>query len=416
MLCPHPRRSCIKRVVALRSLKIGSFGALALAVVLGGGCSSAPDVTQDGGKDAAARNDGAHDARLDRTRDGGTDTVRTVDASGDATRDANGSDGTVADCTLGSAGEPLDLRCTGLYSNWASRTIASDVRQYDPGLHLWSDGANKTRWIYLPPGTKIDTSNMDQWMFPVGTKVWKEFDVGGARIETRLLWKKPSGGWYLTTYAWSSDQSTATELTTGKLAADGASFEIPAQSACYDCHNGRYDAVLGFEAVALSTGQASGVTMATLAAANLLTDPPAKPITIPGDATAVAALGYLHMNCGIPCHNPDSGGASGTGLFMRLDVATLASVTTTPTWTTGMGVSSFFAVPGVTSPQIFNPCNPDSSSAYYRMNHRDGVDGTPGGVQMPPEITHEVDTTGVATIAAWLAGLPQCSAGAGAAN
>ncbi len=150
--------------------------------------------------------------------------------------------------------------------------------------------------------------------------------------------------------------------------------------------------------------------MATLAADDLLTDPPAKPITIPGDATAAAALGYLHMNCGIPCHNPDSGGATNTGLFMRLDVAKLASVAATPTWTTGMGVSSEFALPGVTNPQIFAPCNPNGSTAYYRMNHRDGVDGTPVGVQMPPEVTHAVDSTGLAMLAAWLNGLSQCSA------
>ena len=39
------------------------------------------------------------------------------------------------------------------------------------------------------------------------------------------------------------------------------------------------------------------------------------------------------------------------------------------------------------------------------MDHRDGVDGTPAGMQMPPEITHKVDTDGVAMIAAWLNGL-----------
>ena len=67
----------------------------------------------------------------------------------------------------------------GLYSDWATKTVASGVRQYDPGLHLWSDGASKTRWIYLPPGTKIDTTDMNEWTFPPGTKIWKEFVVGG---------------------------------------------------------------------------------------------------------------------------------------------------------------------------------------------------------------------------------------------
>ena len=44
------------------------------------------------------------------------------------------------------------------------------------------------------------------------------------------------------------------------------------------------------------------------------------------------------------------------------------------------------------------------------MDHRDGVGGTADGIQMPPIITHQVDTDGVAMIAAWLNGLSQCSA------
>jgi hypothetical protein len=354
----------------------------------------------DGGIDRSLRPDAADD-------DGGRDAA-TKDAT---TKDAGGTDAPPADCQTGASGEPTELRCTGLYSDWATKTVASNVRQYDPGLHLWSDGADKTRWIYLPPGTKIDTTDMNEWTFSPGTKVWKEFVVGGARLETRLIWKRPSGAWYFTTYRWSADGASTTELTTGELDADGNGFEIPTQSACYDCHGGRIDAVLGFEAVALSTPQASGVTISTLTAGNLLTAPPQSPLEIPGDATAAAALGYLHMNCGVTCHNRNSGQAGYTNVLMRLDVGTLASVMTTDTWTTGMGVNANFQVVGLTNPKDFAPCNPAGSSAYYRMDHRDGVDGAPTGTQMPPAVTHKVDTDGVAMIAAWLNGLSQCGGG-----
>ena len=351
----------------------------------------------DGGMDRSLRPDAA---------DGGRD------APNDATTgDGDVTDGLPSDCETGASGQPTELRCTGLYSDWATKTVASNVRQYDPGLHLWSDGASKTRWIYLPPGTKIDTTDMDEWMFPPGTKVWKEFVVGGARLETRLIWKRPSGAWYFTVYRWSPDGlSSTTELTAGEVDADGNGYEIPAQSSCYDCHNGHMDHVLGFEAVALSTSQATGVTMATLTSGNLITTPPGRPITIPGDATSAAALGYLHMNCGGPCHNRYGGEAANSGPYMRLDVATLASVQTTDTWTTGVGVSALYPVTGLTNPQILIPCDPDHSAAYYRMDRRDGVDGTAVGVQMPPIISHQVDTEGVALLAAWLNGLPQCSA------
>ncbi len=369
---------------------IGLCGGSAFALFLCGACSSSSDVPHDGGQDAASNDASAKDA---------------------STNDAAAIDALPSGCQMGANGEPTELRCTGLYSDWATKTVATNVRQYDPGLHLWSDGANKTRWIYLPPGMKIDTTDMDEWMFPSGTKVWKEFVVGGVRLETRLIWKRPSGAWYYTIYRWSTDGSSTTELTGGELDADGNGYEIPSQSACYDCHGGRADAVLGFEAVALSTTQASGVTMATLTAGNLLTAPPQSPLTIPGDATAAAALGYLHMNCGVSCHNRDSGQAGNTNLLMRLDVGTLASVMTTDTWTTGMGVNANFPVTGLTNPKDFEPCSPANSSAYYRMDHRDGVDGAPTGTQMPPTITHKVDADGAAMIAAWLNGLPQCTSG-----
>jgi hypothetical protein len=397
-------------------------GGSAFALLFCGACSSSSGRPRDGGGDTPLRQDAAADSTANdaSTNDASTNDASTNDASTNdaSTNDASTNDATATDappsnCQTGGSGEATELRCSGLYSDWATKTVASGVRQYDPGLHLWSDGASKTRWIYLPPGTKIDTTDMNEWTFPPGTKIWKEFVVGGVRLETRLIWKRPSGAWYFTVYRWSPDgSSSTTELTAGELDADGNGYEIPTQSACYDCHNGRLDAVLGFEAVALSTSQASGVTMATLTAGNLLTAPPTSPLKIPGDAISAAALGYLHMNCGVSCHNRDVGQAGYTNVLMRLDNATLASVMTTDTWTTGMGVNANFPVVGLTNPKDFAPCNPTGSSAYYRMDHRDGVDGAPTGTQMPPKITHQVDTDGVAMISAWLDGLSQCSAGA----
>jgi hypothetical protein len=405
-------------------------GAALFALVVCAGCSSSTDVSshKDSGNsddrpvtDAGRKDATTTDVSDARPRDSATTTDGAPHdgaphdgaphdgASHDgAPHDGATTDAAPANCETGTAGEPTELRCTGLYTDWATKTLAAGVKQYDPGLHLWSDGANKTRWIYLPPGTQIDTTDMNEWMFPNGTKIWKEFDVGGKRTETRLIWKKPNGAWVPTTYVWSADESTTSELLLGKLNADGNNYEIPSQSECYDCHNGRYDFVMGFEAVALSTAQASGVTMKDLVDAGLLTAPPAKPITIPGDATTAAALGYLHMNCGNACHNRDNGAAGSSSLYMRLDVETLGSVAATDTYTTAVGLNAYFAVPGVTNPQVFAPCDPASSAAYYRMSLRDGVGGTPHGTQMPPEVTHQVDTAGLAAIAAWLNDFPQC--------
>ena len=70
----------------------------------------------------------------------------------------------------GASGAPHFLACTGLYSDFAAGSISPSAVAYDPGLHLWTDGATKRRFIYLPPGTQIDTSDMDEWTFPVSTK------------------------------------------------------------------------------------------------------------------------------------------------------------------------------------------------------------------------------------------------------
>ncbi len=314
------------------------------------------------------------------------------------------------DCGLGPRGEPTDLACTGLYSDWDAKAVSTNLQPYQPGLVFWSDGAEKTRWIYLPPGQTIDTSDMDEWTFPIGTKIWKEFrlPIGDAstetRIETRLLWKLEATVWYRTTYRWSADgTSSATELTTGEDDAGGTGYEIPDQIACNQCHNGRKDGVLGFEAVSLAAPAASGLTLAGLLEAGTLTEPPDASLAVPGDAIESAALGWLHSNCGTACHNRGQGQAENTGFWMRLDVATLTNVQTTDTFTTGWNqLTVGFPIPDAAVSYRIHACDLASSAVYYRAGHRDGVDGTPSGTQMPPIDTHVVDAVDLAKVAAWI--------------
>ncbi|MCK5942315.1 MAG: hypothetical protein KAI24_10130, partial [Planctomycetes bacterium] len=67
---------------------------------------------------------------------------------------------------------PARLADTGLYADFARREVAADVLPYSPVYALWSDGANKRRWLWLPPGTHIDGSDPDAWRFPIGTRLW----------------------------------------------------------------------------------------------------------------------------------------------------------------------------------------------------------------------------------------------------
>jgi len=260
----------------------------------------------------------------------------------------------------------------------------------------------------LPPSDAggrqpIDTSNMDEWTFPVGTKFWKEFALAGKRVETRLLWKQGPSAWYRTTYLWAPDESSATELTAGELDADGNGYEVPTQTECLNCHVGRLDDVLGFEAVSLSSANAALETIQTLAAEGWITNPPEAGIVIPGNAADVAALGYLHMNCGVSCHNRGNGPAEPTGFFMRLEVGRMGSVQATDTWQTGVNQPSYISPPGATSAlALLAPGEAGASCVYYRMAHRTGLDEAGSGIQMPPIDTHKVDEAGASIVEGWI--------------
>src|SRR5690349_1711795 len=98
--------------------------------------------------------------------------------------DAGPFDGGTADVPDAPAKRGRDqLSQTGLYADIATKTIAADVLAFEPSYVLWSDGATKTRWVRLPPGTSIDTTDPDHWVLPVGTQLWKEFVRDGKRIE-----------------------------------------------------------------------------------------------------------------------------------------------------------------------------------------------------------------------------------------
>src|SRR5262245_59299053 len=89
---------------------------------------------------------------------------------------------------------PERLTQTGLYAAGTTEDIAPDVHFFRPRFELWSDGALKRRFIWLPPGAQVDTSDMDSWQLPVGTKLWKEFTRDDVRVETRLL-QRQAHGW-----------------------------------------------------------------------------------------------------------------------------------------------------------------------------------------------------------------------------
>lgn len=218
---------------------------------------------------------------------------------------------------------PKLLSQTGLYE--APGTVDRSLLAYAPQYPLWSDGATKTRWIHLPKGTLIDARDEDDWKFPVGTKVWKEFAFGSRKVETRLMWRASEEAWIFASYQWNDAQTEAT-LVSDKGASEvaeivpGKRHSIPSVSDCRGCHENAGIEVLGFSALQLSPDRDPGaihfeplapgmVTLPQLvdrgllrgARKDLLTAPP----RIPGDANLRPILGYLTTNCG-SCHRADA--------------------------------------------------------------------------------------------------------------
>ena len=307
---------------------------------------------------------------------------------------------------------PTDLRCTGLYSDFSTKAVSPEAREFSPALSLWSDGATKRRWLFLPPGSKIDTSNMDEWVFPVGTKVWKEFLIEGKTVETRMFAKKAAAKWVYTTYVWDTDGSRASRLDTGQGQVVGT-YEIPDTVHCSQCHNGHADRLLGLEAVSLGLPGATGITLTTLKGEGRLSAPPeATTLALPGDERAQRALGYLHVNCGITCHSQNAAGtASFTGLLLRLSARALLSpagdagartAADTDSYKTTLGKpivsAEYLDDPRFASHKLITPGNPDKSLLFAVVAER-------GKGQMPPIVSHQVDDTGVKLLREWIGAL-----------
>jgi uncharacterized repeat protein (TIGR03806 family) len=138
---------------------------------------------------------------------------------------------------------------------------------YEVNSPLWSDGAQKQRWIAVPDGAKIQFAPTGEWKFPDGTVFIKHFDMvvdetTGAkkRLETRFLVRQAGGGVYGVTYRW----RTMRDLPEGELVAapqteriairtaDGGTrmqtWYYPGPPDCLACHNSNAGDVLGVNA------------------------------------------------------------------------------------------------------------------------------------------------------------------------
>jgi hypothetical protein len=284
------------------------------------------------------------------------------------------------------SGTPFLLSMLGLYADMASKTPAPDLLPYTPTYVLWSDGAEKARWLRLPAGTAIDNRDSDHWQFPVGTVLFKEFSANGKKLETRVIARTGAGerDYFFGAFVWRDDESDAVLTWDGQSDVRGGEHDVPSVKQCGTCHNGEPGRVLGFSAVQLSSVP---VPLQVVASS----------YRVPGSELESRALGYLHANCG-HCHNPSGSARPDTDLTLRLSVAQQTVADTLPFRSTvGVRLQSFqsndFALRVVAGDVA-------QSGLYFRMSQRGPR------TQMPPIASEHTDEAGLRDVAAFIAALP----------
>jgi uncharacterized repeat protein (TIGR03806 family) len=316
--------------------------------------------------------------------------------------------------------------------NGSTQQPAEGVIPYDLNSPLFTDYADKFRFVKLPPGTSARYSENDAFDFPVGTLIAKTFAYpADARkpgenrrlIETRILQHTPQG-WVGLPYIWNPEQTEAVldvagdTLDVAWIDTQGQqrtnNYIIPNANQCKGCHKqGEEFLPIGPKArhlnrdFAYAHGTENQLEHWTRIKA-LTGAPPANdaPRLAVWDDPASGSLderarAWLEINCA-HCHNP-RGPARNAGLDLMASqkMPTLFGILKTPVAAgRGSGPHSFDIVPG----------EPDQSIIVYR------IESTDAGIIMPELGRRMVHTEGVKLVREWIAAMPKPGDSAAAAH
>ncbi|MCB9727265.1 MAG: hypothetical protein H6744_00460 [Deltaproteobacteria bacterium] len=297
----------------------------------------------------------------------------------------------------------------------------SGVLLVEPAAPLWSDGAVKSRYISVPRGSHVGLRDREEWDFPDGSVVVKNFgfllderEPQGPRrlVETRLLVRE-AGVWKPLVYMWNEDQSDAVKKVAGaeviidRVDASGQPiaqpYLVPNLAQCASCHE-RSDVsrLLGVTTPQLNrtvTRQGRQLNQLDwLAAQGIFGDAEVLPESWErfedpyGDGPLQArARSWLHANCA-HCHEP-GGDAGSTGLVLtawepegsrRLGLCKRPAASGN-----GAGGLEFDIVPG----------DPDASIMPYRIG------STVPDVRMPELLNLIPDPRAVELVRGWIAAM-----------
>lgn len=151
---------------------------------------------------------------------------------------------------------PKKLSAWGIFDgNMAKLIPAKGVVPYSLNTPLYSDYAEKLRFVRLPIGSKVSYNATTVLDFPIGTLLVKafyysaDFRVPGKNkniVETRLLIYETEG-WKALTYIWNNEQTEAELEIAGDdkqisfIDKEGKNqqlrYVVPNQNQCKGCHN-----------------------------------------------------------------------------------------------------------------------------------------------------------------------------------
>lgn len=328
------------------------------------------------------------------------------------------NDSGVNDEAIAAAKPPAKLSGFGFFADAALQVPAEGVLPFAPTTPLFTDFAEKRRFVYVPEGKSASYDAHEAFAFPVGAALIKTFAYkaadrpGGLRlVETRVLLHQEKG-WQAWAYVWNDEQTEAElKIVGAKIPMtvplpDGGTedivYAVPNKAQCKGCHaiDGEITPI-GPKARNLNHvfayPDAEENQLMRWASAGILTGlpdlsgVPAVPdwldTTAPLDKRARA---WLDINCA-HCHRAE-GAASNSGLFLTWDEKEEAAL--------GIGKHPVAAGRGAGDLKLdIAPGDPDASILIYR------VESTEPGVMMPELGRSLTDSRAVALLRDWVASM-----------
>ena len=269
---------------------------------------------------------------------------------------------------------------------------------YNVQVPLWSDGADKSRFIALPEKGRIAITASGDLELPVGTVLAKEFRLNDILLETRFYLHRSQDDWAGYTFRWNHRVGDALLVESPETTRFGAQpWLFPGPSQCPQCHTAAAGRSLGVEISQLLNPSDSGVSLidSWVEAGRLDSSALSDYEPLPSLADKTAPIGeraraYLHANCS-HCHQPSN------GLRVSLDLRLQ-----TPLSQTGLCAAPQLDAFGLEDARIVAAGRAEDSVLLHR------VSSTAAGVRMPPLATSIIDQMATGVLRDWINDLDEC--------